>query len=352
MSISGSTSVCSHAVVWSLGDYSETQTLSVGTTSTTLTVPKNWCNAITTSDSGTAGVSLKTYYNGTLIGQNSYTFTVTVPSSVVPSIGSISATRVASYSWSIYVQDNSKTKISVSSCAGAYGSTIRSYQFSGPNLSVNKSSTANSAEATSDMIGSSGTLTYQVTVTDSRGRTASKTVSITVYAYSKPAFTVARATKTRADKTPDESGAYITATATITHSSCNGNNTVKWAWEYSTNGSTWVSAATNLNSGVQSCVGGSLTGTYQARLTATDTLGSVTQVVISVSVVDVTMFFKKGGNGIGIGMQTAKGESETALEINGGWDIYWGNFMLPKIVASAAAPSTPEVGMIWIKLPS
>ena len=44
----------------------------------------------------------------------------------------------------------------------------------------------NASSGTSEVLSSTGTLTYTCTVTDTRGRTASKTVSINVVDYTYP----------------------------------------------------------------------------------------------------------------------------------------------------------------------
>ena len=77
--------------------------------------------------------------SGASLGSYSYGFTVTVPSSVVPTISSISASPVNDNSvissWGIYVYGKSKAKLTINGAAGAYGSTIRSYSITtSPNV--------------------------------------------------------------------------------------------------------------------------------------------------------------------------------------------------------------------------
>lgn len=112
--------------------------------------------------------------SGASLGSYSYGFTVTVPSSVVPTISSISASPVNDNSvisgWGIYVYGKSKAKLTINGAAGAYGSTIRSYSITtSPNVG-----SASSASYTTGLLYSSGVITVTAKVTDSRGRTATK----------------------------------------------------------------------------------------------------------------------------------------------------------------------------------
>ena len=120
------------------------------------------------------------------IGTKTCTLTLTIPSSVKPTISSLTASRVdgdVPSVWSIYVQSKSKATLTINGAAGSYGSTIKSYSISGGGYSGTVST------LTTGFLNSSGTITFTATVTDSRGRTsAAATVSITVVAYSVPSF--------------------------------------------------------------------------------------------------------------------------------------------------------------------
>ena len=72
--------------------------------------------------------------------------------------------------------------------AGAYSSTIKTIKLQVGTQSTSKDYSA-SALPQIDTITQSGSLTCTVTVTDSRGRTASKTATVTFVAYAAPKFT-------------------------------------------------------------------------------------------------------------------------------------------------------------------
>ena len=102
-----------HKVTWKFGSYTATQSIVAGTAYASYTIPLSWLAAIPNATSGAATVILETIdTSGASLGSYSYGFTVTVPSSVVPTISSISASPVNDNSvisgWGIYVYGKSK----------------------------------------------------------------------------------------------------------------------------------------------------------------------------------------------------------------------------------------------------
>lgn len=193
---------------------------------------------IPSSTTGTMTATLTTYNSsGTQIGStSSKTFTVTVPNSVVPTVGTIALTP---QTYSYLIQNKNTLKVSVSGCSAGAGSSIVSYTFSGPSLS----STTTSTSVTSGTISSSGTKTYTITVTDARGRTASKTASITCYAYTTPSITLdAYRVASSSSATEDDSGTYMRCTYNLAYSSVNNTNDVTVKLYYKKNtASSWSS---------------------------------------------------------------------------------------------------------------
>lgn len=151
-------------------------------TSRTFTPPLSLANQIKKSTSGTCTITCKTYNGNTLIGTKTVTLIVKVPASVVPTISGVSVsdakTDIAE-KFGVYVQQKSKLSVKISA-SGSYGSTISSYR------TTIQSVTYSGASFTSNVITASGTVTLKITVTDSRGRTASWETDITVAEYSPP----------------------------------------------------------------------------------------------------------------------------------------------------------------------
>lgn len=346
LAITGATNVLNHKAIWRFGSYSSTSTVPVGSSSATLVPPLEWCNAIPRATSGTATVELETYYGSTKIGSATYSFTVNVPASVAPTLGSPTATGAGTMLNGRYVQGKSKVTIASGAASGSYGSTISSYSISGQNLSYS----GGNSSATSDFLQSSGTLTYTVTVTDSRGRTASATVSIVVHTYTAPTITNYSAVRTNSQGTPSESGTSILAYCECSCASIDGQNAVTWAWEYkTTEDSAWTAGASGLISGNSSRADGiaSLLYSYQVRIIATDSIGSYAYVVTGLQVAGTVMFFKKGGTGIGIGTKTVQSDSKT-FEVASDWVMYHGDYKIPCYIKSNTAP-IGRTGLIWFK---
>ena len=349
---SDSLSGYSYIVEWKIGSISY-KTPKTSNVTVSYTIPKDWCNAITSSTSGTATVTIYTYYGSTSVGYNSYTFKVTVPSSVVPSVSSISAAMTTSnstvQSWNKYVQGYSGVTLTASGGAGVYGSTIRSYTFSGAGIST--SSSSNTASIAT--LNTYGTLTFSVYVTDSRGRqSTAKTVSITVYECSTPSFTSATAYRTNSSGNISDSGTYISASAKRSVSSIGGSNTSTMSCSYKkTTATSWTTGQSNMTDETNYIFGGgniTTADSWQVQFTITDALGQTATKTVALGTLGYTMFFKKGGLGVGIGMQTTKAQSVGALEINSEWAVYHGDNIMPTVVMSSTQP-TAQTGLIWLK---
>lgn len=199
------------------------QSIATGvSTSYSWTVPVGLASSVPNGTSISVTVICRTYNGSTNLGDKYTSFTAYVPSSVVPSMGNPTASRVDNgvpSGWGVYVKGYSKVTIAMTSVSGSYGSTIKSYSITGPNLSSASSS------ATSGVLGSAGTNTYTCTITDSRGRTASKTVSISVVDYSKPSISVS-ASRCNSDGTVSSSGTYLRVTASYSIASVSSKNSV------------------------------------------------------------------------------------------------------------------------------
>jgi hypothetical protein len=147
------------------------------------TPPTSLLTAIPTLTQAYARIYLDTYSGGTLIGTTSSLLTIRVPASAVPTLSTVTATEATTgvaANVGAFVQGVSKLAVAASGAAGVYGSTISSYKITVDGQVVNASS------GTTGVIKSSGAMNVVGTVTDSRGRTASKTLAINVLAYAPP----------------------------------------------------------------------------------------------------------------------------------------------------------------------
>ena len=153
-------------------------------TNSTFTPPMSLCSEIPNSTSGSMTVILRTYYGSTQIGSDQYYYyTMNVPNSVVPSFTQIQHSEYVSEVASLvgtYVQNKTRLNLSIVGAAGTYGSTIAAYK-----ITV-AGQTLNASQGTTNIITVSGSQTITATITDTRGRTASKSTTIQLLSYSNP----------------------------------------------------------------------------------------------------------------------------------------------------------------------
>ena len=320
LNITAYNSSYTHKVTWKFGSYTATQSIAAGTAYASYTIPLSWLAAIPNATSGAATVILETIdTSGASLGSYSYGFTVTVPSSVVPSISSVSASPVNDNSvisgWGIYVYGKSKAKLTINGAAGAYGSTIRSYSITtSPNVG-----SASAASYTTGLLYSSGTITVTAKITDSRGRTATKTTAFSVYAYSAPYFSSVESYRCNSSGTRDDvNGTYARILATFGRSTLNGSNNVSCRLVMTQIGGSYSTSAT-LTSGTAVILGGgnlAVDASYSVTLTLTDTVGTVSTYALVIPSAAYIMHIKKGGRAVGFG--TAAGADNT---VTFGWPV-------------------------------
>lgn len=180
--------------------------------------------------SGTVTIRCITKNGSTTIGTKTVLLTAKVPttSDFMPSISSVTTAEQTSglaAQFGAYIQNKSKIKATITA-AGAKGSTIKSYvtTFAGKAYS--------GSSWTSGVITQSGSLSLMTIVTDTRGRTATKTTTISVLAYNKPtisAFTARRATQAGVEDPTN--GTHVALAYTYAVQSLNSKNTASFKVE-------------------------------------------------------------------------------------------------------------------------
>ena len=288
--------------------------------------------------SGTLRFTFRTYSDSsysTQVGNASYEeVKLTIPTSIKPSIGTITLSPVKITTADgtprdILVKGKNKLNISVSGCAAGTGSSIASYTFSGQNISSTVSRTSASASATSNTISASGTFTYTVTIKDERGRTASKTASITCYDYNfdELKFSSFTAYRCKSDGTADNNGTYIKYKFKINYPSVNSTNTgtVKIYYRENTNTS-WIAAANALTDSTNKSADGFISNssgnkisnfdvksTYLVYAVLADNFNqSVKSTIITIFGASRIFNIRKDGSGVAFGKMA---ESDNLFEI-------------------------------------
>ena len=175
-----------HQVWWQVND---SGWIDLGTghdTSVQLTVPIDYATHITNSNTGALDVCVRTFRGNDKIGNDVYKrgIPIKVPASIVPTLEDVTITeRTAQLAEFIpagnFVKDKSVMRVEAINAAGSHGSTIVSTELTVDNLVVQATTgdfPANKA----------GNLEVTAKVTDSRGRTATKSKTIKVWDYYAP----------------------------------------------------------------------------------------------------------------------------------------------------------------------
>lgn len=303
-----------HKVEYKFVNSGWTTVSSNAATSCSFTPPLSLASQIPSATSGALTVRVTTYNGSTQIGSSvTKSINLSVPSTVVPNISGLTATRIDNgvpSSWGIYVKGISQVKITASGASGSYGSTISGYSISGPGLYTNSSS------GTSGQLSSTGTQTYTCTVTDSRGRKASKSVSITVVDYSYPSISMS-VERCQSDGTKDASGTYLRVVINYEIASVSGKNSIA-SKSCSCNGVSNSSFASG--TAFVLAANCSIGSHYVVNASIRDALGRTASASAEVSTAYRVLNVNKNKDGVAIG----KFSEKSAFEVNMDTFIYKG----------------------------
>lgn len=259
-------------------------------------------NAMPTVTKATFTFTITSYISGSSIGSTSTTATGTIASTVVPSITNISlseAVTTISSKFTNYIQNQSKIKGTITA-AGGTGSTIESYL-----VKINGQAFTTQTFTTSTLK-TAGANEVSVTVTDKRGRTATKTTTFNVLAYEKPMlgeYTVVRCSE---DGTENIMGEFVKVTVRVLMTALENENdkhilleykakkdtawTILFLWEYGYD----FTVENQLVEGISS------NSTYDFRLTVRDSF-SESIITKPIPTGYATMDLLKGGKGVAFG---------------------------------------------------
>ena len=310
-----------HRLTWQFGTRTSVVTTAAGVASSSFTPPLAWLDQIPSAVSGLAICTLETINSaGTVVGSQVLYFNILAPDSVVPSISAFTATRVDNSvpsTWGVYVQSQSGVTVKATA-AGAYGSTITGYTLTGDGK------TASAATLSIAKLSGSGTLTFKATVVDSRGRSASKTLTIDVVAWSSPTIRNLSVGRCNADGSANPAGSSILISLTGAIASVSSKNTASVTVKYRAQGSTtWISGATGAvasGSWVIAQDDALPTSAYEVQAVLTDAFTSATQTTV-LPTAECFLDQMPGRQRLGIGGYNA---TDKSVYINPEWGIHWG----------------------------
>ncbi len=333
---SHSSSFYYHMQFWINGNASEVILRGARGGNTNITIPAGYADRSPNSSRPTCNFRLITstsaagWENGALVGFKDYSAPVTVPSSMGPSISSLTyedtVAKVTGITGSkqILVEGLSSVKLS-SVATGQHGATIKNYDFTVGSYRANNGGTSSlTLDLDKTKIGT-GTVASTLTVTDSRGMTASKSLNLTVRPYSLPKITNANIARLNNPTTTVRIIKPVTVSS-VTNSAGANVNTYTVTTKYRKFGTTnWTTVFTENGVSNQKDIPGlEIVSSYEIEVTLADKFGSdVVRVIIPTGYV-LLDFYKDVGIGIG------KFHSRGVLDIYGsvyhdGGDIYHGN---------------------------
>lgn len=297
-----------HHLYYSLNGGPETGIGADYSTSATWTPPLSLLNSVTGADSTTIMFRAYTFNGGTNIGSSTCTCTVKIPTNIVPTFTSITATPVNPFG-SLYLQGKSSIKLTINGASGVYGSTIKTYSISGGDYSYS----GDKNTYTTGVVDKSGDITFTATITDSRGRTASKTVKVTVTAYTLPTLTFETYRCDSSGTKDIIKGTYIYVKPTFTYCVITGNAIKTKSIKINN-----TSKSTAFNSGQGYVFSGyALNTTHEVEVSITDNVGNTVTVIHDIDIGKVILNIPPHKNGVGWGRYCDKeGEFQIEYDLN------------------------------------
>lgn len=310
-----------HTVTYSFGSQTGTIVTKSSSTSISFTPSTSLASQVPNATSGILTLTCETFNGNTSLGTTSITKTLNVPDSIKPTVSSATYANTNN-SLGVYLATLSAIKMTAISATAGTGATIQSYSTTFNGQTYNGTSFTTAIPATS------GSYNLVITVTDSRGRTGTKTYTIAYAAYSAPTLSFT-AVRSDASGNADDTGAYMkftmTGTACSVKSGSTEKNSATGKIEYRKVGSnSWTtlnataSGRTATYSGV---VAAAVSNSFEVVASVTDGINTTTVKNVIVSSASYPMTFYRGGKGVAFGRVANKNGfvCEMDAEFTGGF---------------------------------
>ncbi|MBP3311682.1 MAG: discoidin domain-containing protein [Butyricicoccus sp.] len=310
-----------HSVAWQFGQAVSASTALGSTLTASFTVPMDWLYQLPNATVGTAQCLLTTYVNGTESATRAIPFYVTVPADVAPDFDPVIEPYLTTGD---YYAQLGGASIRADNARSFYGATITAYRIAGAEDVLAAADTVNTP-----IFRTSGEHRYTLTVTDSRGRTTVKEISIDVLTVGKPAihtFSVRRYAATVSDSgetiyTDSFVGNHVWISLNASIDTAGGNNTPTAYIEY---GGTQIPLAWDAGA---------------STITRADDRDIITALVPLNSAYSFTLYVADRLNEVTAGARVEK--STAILHLAGsGFGAAFGGF-------STAVEAAPEVRTYW-----
>ena len=249
--------------------------------------------------SGKGTLTLTAYINETAAYSLDYDFTVLVPDSLGPVIKSFThalrAENATVAAWGVGVKGKTKLGYTVSA-EGQYGASIASctVSFAG--------ATGIGLDSETGAVTQTGAFKPKVTVTDSRGKSATLEGSeLTVYDYGSPSFISSDAYRADENGNALSNGTYVAVTAAASFSPVGGYNSTTLKMRSRAVEGAW-GAYSELNAQqINVLPGFSKSLSYEVEVVAVDAVGESKSVTYVIPTENVAFHIKDGGKGAAFG---------------------------------------------------
>lgn len=285
------------------------------------TPPLSLASEIPSATSGVCTITCNSFINGKMTGSRTCTVTLTVPSTVAPSISSVilqDTNETVAAKIGAFVKSLSTLSVAITA-EGIYGSSISSYR-----TTLDGATYTAASFTAGKKLSAAGDMTLTVSVTDSRGRTATYTSTIQVLDYAIPSirrFSVERCNADGSSAQVDGTKARFSFQGSV--SPLNNKNSFScvvyyklknaeaWTQAYAVNAASYTLAISNQLLGQTY----DALSSYDVKIRLADHFQEAEQAV-SIGTKGVILDFLADGTGIGIGKV-----AETPGAIECGWPL-------------------------------
>lgn len=269
-------------------------------------------NTVTTSKTATLTFTLQTYDGSALIGtSDAVTLTLNIndsnPSIATLAYADINATTVNITGNNQYiVRNNSSMRVTISGIAAKNGASLSQLTLTGGGINYTTSSVGSSATINVGVVNQSSNFTLTATVTDTRGFTASKNITVLVYDWQLPTAVISAA---RVDNYYNQTNILVNAT----YASLGGNNSVTITLEYKKTSASTYTAGGSITNNVQKQVNLDNAFSYDIKITVADRIGNTIYYLVVGRGLPI-FFVDRLNNSIGVNCFPLE---EGSLEVNG-----------------------------------
>ncbi len=308
-----------HTITYVCGSQSGTVCTNSGETSVSFTPPMALASENTTGTTVAVTFTLQTYVTDTALGDPaSVTVNMAIPDGVKPSAesGWVSAAPMntgAVAGIACYVQGYSRALVTFDTdkVTMAYGADI-----AGCSVQLGTEAVTAVPYQTS-VLTQAGEVALKCTLTDSRGRSVTESLTIPVQPYAKPVLTQVELYRCNSLGVAQDTGLYIGVQASASISSLDGENTRQLQVRYKTSVGDYGAYET-ITDGQLHVIGDgyiSTANSYVAQLVLTDRLGNTAVYTKVIPTESVFFSGRAGGSGAGFGKHP---EADDLL------DVAWG----------------------------